>query len=417
MKDGQPVDPLPVDNNWAVDGIRPAPSAHTIHHNAYGGILLKSLSKLLGRAVAPRSKSKPVRRLVVLQNASAYHQCLKELKKQGIRPIKKIRSLHAILCRVHPEADIATLKKHPLVKRIDHDRRIRLHRRRISSPLLAAAACAVSGRQTVPWGISRIQAPSLWGRTTGRSVRVAVLDTGIAPHPDLKVAGSFNTIGSGPVVDDNGHGTHVAGTIGALNNSIGVVGAAPRVKLYAVKAFDRNGSAYMSDIIEGIDWCIRNNIQVINMSFGDPTYSESLRDIIRQAYKKGIIMVASAGNDGPRNQDLNYPARFPETIAVAASDSRGRIASFSSRGAGVDIAAPGAEICSTYPGGTYAKLDGTSMAAPHVSGTAALLLRLHPGMTPKGFRSRIRRSALKLKGYSARSQGSGLLQAKKAAQG
>ncbi|WJH34263.1 hypothetical protein N6H14_30975 [Paenibacillus sp. CC-CFT747] len=104
-------------------------------------------------------------------------------KKQGIRPIKKIRSLHAILCRVHPEADIATLKKHPLVKRIDHDRRIRLHRRRISSPLLAAAACAVSGRQTVPWGISRIQAPSLWGRTTGRSVRVAVLDTGIAPIP------------------------------------------------------------------------------------------------------------------------------------------------------------------------------------------------------------------------------------------
>jgi subtilisin family serine protease len=138
----------------------------------------------------------------------------------------------------------------------------------------------------------------------------------------------------------NGHGTHVAGTIAGLRNRFGVVGAAPKAKLYAVQAFDSNGEAFTSDIIQGIDWCIRNRMQVINMSFGLTQFSASLQEMIRKAHRSGIVMVASCGNSGKSKGVIDYPARFPETIAVAASTENNKIADFSSRGAGISLAAP-----------------------------------------------------------------------------
>ena len=137
--------------------------------------------------------------------------------------------------------------------------------------------------------------------------------------------------------DDNGHGTHVAGIIAAENNSVGVIGAGPQIDLYAVKVLSRNGSGYLSDVIEGIDWAIANGIQVINMSLGTTGNVQSFHDAIARANEAGIVQVAAAGNDGLA---VNYPAAYSEVIAVSATDSSDIITSWSSRGAEVDLSAP-----------------------------------------------------------------------------
>jgi minor extracellular protease Epr len=189
---------------------------------------------------------------------------------------------------------------------------------------------------------------------------------------------------------------------------------APRAQLYAVKSFGKNGSANLSDIIEGIVWCIQNGIRVINMSFGMNEVSETLHQVINRAYKKGIVMVASAGNGGSTSKNIDYPAVYPETIAVAASTRNNRIADFSSRGKGIDVAAPGVQILSTLPGNRYADMSGTSMAASHVTGTVALLLQLRPKLTPEQVRRILRKSAKPLSGYGVKDQGAGIIQAERA---
>ena len=214
-----------------------------------------------------------------------------------------------------------------------------------------------------------------WSTTTGDPVKVAVIDTGIElSHPDLKnnIKGGYNAINPlKSANDDNGHGTHVAGIIAAENNSVGVIGAGPQIDLYAVKVLSRNGSGYLSDVIEGIDWAIANGIQVINMSLGTTGNVQSFHDAIARANEAGIVQVAAAGNDGLA---VNYPAAYSEVIAVSATDSSDIITSWSSRGAEVDLSAPGLNIYSTYKGQTYKTLSGTSMATPHVAGAAALVL-------------------------------------------
>ncbi|GIP37556.1 aerolysin [Paenibacillus sp. J31TS4] len=384
---------------------------------------MSSLSKLLKEALAQppsAAQARPAklkRHLLVFHTEKGYRLCLKHLRANKVHPFKAIRCLRAVLCRFPLHADLTPLRQHALVKRVEADRRLRIHNvgPRSGSRARLHASCA-SNRppQVVPWGIRRIGAPLLFSRNQGKQIRVAVLDTGIARHPDLKIAGGVNTIDGGSSLDDNGHGTHVAGTIAALNNRFGVVGAAPRASLYAVKAFNQFGTGYVSDLVEGIDWCIRNRMQVINMSFGLLTNSPSLRTMIRKAHKQGIVLTASAGNNGAKSGGLDYPARYPETIAVAASTREGRIASFSSRGAGIDVAAPGQAICSTYLNRGYASLDGTSMACPHASGTAALLLRANPRLTPARVKKLMKATARPLKGYSPLAQGAGVLNAARA---
>ncbi len=234
--------------------------------------------------------------------------------------------------------------------------------------------------QVIPWGISRIQADSAWNLSRGSSVKVAIIDTGIdLKHPDLQanIKGGYNAVN--PLKspnDDNGHGTHVAGTVAALNNSIGVVGVAPEVWLYAVKVLRADGSGFLSDVIEGLDWAVRNGIQIANMSLGTASNVQAFHDAIKAAHSAGLIVVAAAGNSAG---SVLYPAAYPETIAVSATDESDNLASFSSRGPEVDFAAPGVNIYSTYLKGTYRALSGTSMATPHVAGTAALLMALPVG--------------------------------------
>lgn len=269
-------------------------------------------------------------------------------------------------------------------------------------------------KQTVPWGITRVRAPEAWGSATGRGVRVAVLDTGIdMSHPDLKanIEGGFDCINeTTDVVDDNGHGTHVAGTIAALDNDFGVVGVAPEARLYAVKAFDSRGQGQVSDIVQGMEWCITNRVQVINMSFGTADSSRALTVAINKAAEAGIVMIAAAGNDGRRDGVL-YPARDPNVMAVTASTRDDRIASFSNSGTQVAVAAPGEDVYSTYRDGGYKSLTGTSMACPHVAGVVALLLSASPGLTRDDVREVVCGTATKLPGFSLDQQGSGLVNA------
>lgn len=230
--------------------------------------------------------------------------------------------------------------------------------------------------EVLPWGINRIDADLVWGTTTGDPVKVAVIDTCIdLAHPDLKtnIKGGYNAIN--PLKssdDDNGHGTHVAGIIAAIDNEIGVIGVGPQIDLYAVKVLSRTGSGYLSDVIEGLDWAISNKIQIVNMSLGTASNIQSFHDAITRVYNAGIVLVAAAGNNSGGSVD--YPAAYPEVIAVSATDSGDKIAYFSSVGPEVDLSAPGMSIYSTYKGSTYKTLSGTSMAAPHIAGVAALVL-------------------------------------------
>jgi subtilisin family serine protease len=176
--------------------------------------------------------------------------------------------------------------------------------------------------------------------------------------------------------DDNGHGTHVAGIAAAVDNEIGVIGASPEAYLYAVKVLDRTGSGYVSDVIAGIQWAIDNDMDVINMSLGTDSDIQSLHDAVDAAYAANIVVVAAAGNDGDTDpdSDVDYPAAYSSVIAVAATDSEDIRASWSSDGTEVELAAPGVEVRSTWKGGKYKVLSGTSMASPHVAGTVALIL-------------------------------------------
>lgn len=244
--------------------------------------------------------------------------------------------------------------------------------------------------QVVPWGIDRVFGDETyqfgtWDESKGSGISVAVLDTGIdVDHPDLNVVGGrrFYTITTGPPQkrlreDDNyddvyGHGTHVAGTIAALDNGIGVVGVAPKVALYAVKVLDDTGSGSVSAIVAGIEWAVNNDIPVLNMSLGSTTHSQTLQDACDNAYAAGHLVVAAAGNEGEGTDTVIYPAKYESVIAVAASDISDARAGFSSTGPAVELIAPGADVLSTIPWTDENSLtvEGVSYQANYIENAA-----------------------------------------------
>lgn len=252
--------------------------------------------------------------------------------------------------------------------------------------------------QVVDWGMNDIQAPTAWSQgLTGKGIKVAVVDTGISlGNPDLVVSGGTSMISSS-YDDDNGHGTHIAGIIGAKNNAEGVVGVAPDVQLYAVKAIDYTGSGYLSDVVSGIDWAITNHMDIINLSLASTTDSDTLHQIVDQAYNSGILVVAAAGNDGAgATDDVEYPAKYDSVIAVGAVDSSNQIAPFSSTGPEVEVTAPGVSVYSTYLNGGYATMSGTSMATPFVVGDLALWKQANPTLSTSQLRSLLDQHVLDL---------------------
>jgi subtilisin family serine protease len=261
------------------------------------------------------------------------------------------------------------------------------------------------------YGLSKMQAPLAWNRSTGSAaVKVAVIDTGIDYlHPDLAPNIAINesevpengldddgngyiddyygynfAYGNGDPYDDDGHGTHCAGTIGARgDDSYGIVGVNWVVGLLPVKALDSSGSGYLSDIAEAIHYAIERDAAVISMSLGGSSDSQLLEDAIAAAKAKNIVVVAAAGNESSNNDLVpSFPAnsRHSNVISVAATDSADLLAGFSNYGAStVDVAAPGVGILSTVPAG-YSSYSGTSMATPHVAGLAALVRATNPAL-------------------------------------
>ncbi len=239
--------------------------------------------------------------------------------------------------------------------------------------------------QTVPWGIERIGADvssALAGNGSGvvPGVNAYVIDTGIdANHGDLRVVRHVNFAG-GSNTDCNGHGTHVAGTIGARDNTAAVVGAAPGARLTGVKVLNCAGFGSISRIIKGVDWVTANAppASIANMSLGGSP-SQALDDAVTESVETGIFYSIAAGNDGEDACDFS-PARIGQlagVMTVAATDQDDEEASFSNFGDCVDIWAPGVGVVSTKRGGGVTSLSGTSMAAPHVGGTGALFLLTH----------------------------------------
>lgn len=273
---------------------------------------------------------------------------------------------------VIPEVAIEALKTNPKVKYVVRDLPIKLV------------------GQVVPWGVKRIGALTVHASgNKGAGINVAILDTGIdKDHPDLKYVYGYDFSGNNDPdpQDYDGHGTQVAGIIAALDNDIGVTGVAPEVNLYILKIFTDDGSGSYSDAVEALEWCINtyyddvegNEIHVISMSWGS---SASLGDPgiepwINEAYSLGIVLVGAAGNEGNppgKGDNVIYPARYENVIAVAATDENDERARWSSTGPDLELSAPGVNIYSTYLDG-YAYASGTSMACPHVTGTIALLL-------------------------------------------
>jgi subtilisin len=275
------------------------------------------------------------------------------------------------------------------------------------------------GAQTLPTGINRIDAEQTATHTNkGTGVNVAVIDTGIdLTHPDLQanIVGGINCSTGKSYADGNGHGTHVSGTIAAINNTLGVVGVAPEAKLWAVRVLDNRGSGSWSSVICGIDFVTSKApanggpITVANMSLGGTgsddgncglSNNDALHQAICRSVAAGVTYAVAAGNETD-NAANHVPAAYDEVITVSAlSDSDGQpggtggaptcrtgelddyFATFSNFGADVDIAAPGVCIYSTWKGGGYNTISGTSMATPHVAGVAALYIATHPGATP-----------------------------------
>ncbi|EMA39122.1 S8 family peptidase [Halobiforma nitratireducens] len=289
--------------------------------------------------------------------------------------------------------------------------------RRVSTSTSTSTRADGTG-QTLPWGVDRIDADIAHAEgTTGAGVDVGVIDHGIANgHTDLAGNLADPTDESNheswvdcqecdqPWGDDLGHGTHVAGTIAAADGDDGVLGVAPDATLHALKVCGGAGGCRASAIVEAIRYAADQGWDVINLSLGSRRASPALQAAGQYALEAGVLPVAAAGNYG-RPDSVSYPAAYDEFVAVTATDIDDELTGFSSTGPEVDIAAPGADICSTVVDG-YAVQSGTSMAAPHVTGATATLLA--DGYTPTDARERLLETAEDL-GMADTDQGAGLV--------
>ena len=242
--------------------------------------------------------------------------------------------------------------------------------------------------ESIPWNINITNAPSAWNMTKGGGVSIAILDSGIAPHSDLRIAGGTSVI-SDDYADTYGHGTAVAGVAAASLDNSGLIGAAPEADIYSVKITD-GPTGMISDALAGLDWAIANNISVISMSFGFSEYSPAFAAAVQEAYANGAILVAAAGNN---NAEVLFPARYDQVIAVGSVDSNLQRAATSNYGPDLELMAPGIDINTTWADGGYAIMSGTSLSTPHVAGIAALIKASNPTLTNTEIRNILRNAA------------------------
>jgi subtilisin len=226
------------------------------------------------------------------------------------------------------------------------------------------------------WGLEINGIDKAWV-TKGEGIVIGVADTGLPDHPDLTgaIIGSKNFSQSSTVRDMNGHSTHVCGTIAAREDGKGVVGVAPKSKIVIAKVLNDDGSGSLDAIAAGINWLVDQGVDIISMSLGGG-FHPSLKAAVDRAVSRGILVIVAAGNSGYVNgkSTVGCPANLPNVVAIASYNKEGTLSDFSSRGAEVDFAFPGEDILSTWPGGGYRRISGTSMATPFCSGMVAELL-------------------------------------------
>ncbi len=342
-----------------------------------------------------------------------YTDDIEFVKSKGGKVKKHLSLISAITADI-PEKDIKKITKQisddPYVEYIEEDiqhhilgfpsNKKKVQTQNIQSNVQSNIQSLV---QTVPWGIDKIRAREVHSLgNKGKDIKVCIIDTGIDyNHEDLisNYKGGYNFINNTPdPFDDNGHGTHVAGTISAIDNNFGVIGVAPEVSIYSAKVLDAAGNGYVSDITEAITWAINNGMNIISMSLGSLGYSQSEYDACSIAENAGLTLIAAAGNEGGSdfNDTVLYPAKFDSVIAVAATDSNNNRASFSSTGSQVEFSAPGVNILSSTRNNGYEYWSGTSMACPHVAGAAALLLKKNPILQDYDIRYLLRTTAIDL---------------------
>jgi major intracellular serine protease len=287
----------------------------------------------------------------------------------------------------------------------------------------------VNTSSEVPYGIGQINAPQIWNTgEKGEGAVVAILDTGIdTTHPDLqsRIIGGRNFTNEGSrsdITDGNGHGTHVAGTICAVEDGSGVVGVAPETKLLICKVLNSQGTGGYKGITDAIRFATTwrgpngERVRVINMSLGGPVPNREQYQAILDACAKGIMVVVASGNEGDADEntlEYSYPALYGECVTVGASDRNEKLAYFSNNSRQVDVLSAGVDVLSTYPKSQYAVLSGTSMATPHVAGALALIINrgekyFDRELSESEIYALLVRCARSV-GYEATSQGHGLV--------
>ncbi|SER41775.1 Serine protease, subtilisin family [Salipaludibacillus aurantiacus] len=250
------------------------------------------------------------------------------------------------------------------------------------------------------WNLHQLNLEEAWVKTKGgEEVLAAIIDSGIDPdHPDLKdrIIKGYNAFENNKAFsDDNGHGTHVAGIVGAeTNNDFGVAGVTWEIPLLAVKVLDDEAMGNSFSIAKGIRWATDNGAKVINLSLGDDHDSKLMHDAVKYAYDRDVVIIAATGNDNVRIP--MYPAAYEEVLAVGSLNMRNRRSFYSNFGNHIDVTAPGEHIPSTFTGDEYVMMSGTSMAAPHVAGIASLIRSHNPDLSNEEVYEKIRKTSTDL---------------------
>ncbi len=343
------------------------------------------------------SQDKTGKEVIVVYNTEEGKQFISELAHEIEHQFESIPAVAAVF----QEEDLEQLKKSPHIANVEENSVYTLEHTVMNVVPTTQLNDDVVQSAKSQWNIHAIKASLAWDEgLTGKGVRIAVVDTGIAAHPELNVIGGVSTLDyTTSWSDDNGHGTHVAGTIGAKNTNNRVIGVAPGADLFAVKALNKDGVGTLRSIMQAIDWSIANKMDMINFSLGTNQASDILENLLKQAEEKGILIVGASGNTGNSqgtDNSVSSLAKYESVIAVAAVDQELNRASFSSTGKEVEFSAPGVEILSTFLKGQYALADGTSSATPHITGILALLKQKYPEQTNKELRSKLQEFALDL---------------------
>ena len=392
------------------------------------------ISATLSSKIAETSETEQIPVLILLKNQNIPFNTIKgrsqiEKEQKNVtdllndaksskkaQKIKSIKIVNAVAASVTPEV-ISSIAERPEVLIIEPDEVVSI----AEGKELQVEEIKTSGIvQSNAWGVNKIGAPAVWQQgITGKGITVAVVDSGIdVQHPDLddlddnpstndlKVVNWIDYInGKNSSYDDYGHGTHIAGTISGTGANGLHTGVAPGTKLIAAKVLDESGSGYASNVILAFEWAVNNDARVISYSCGGLRHYSPYTIAIDKVMAAGVIPVIAAGNSGMDSYTIECPGDEINSTTVGATDSSDTIASFSSRGPvdlngqkyiKPDISAPGVDIESTYPDGSYEIASGTSMATPHVSGTVALMLEKNPALKPSEIKQILENTAVDL---------------------